>query len=141
MDLVSLEAISMKRAERLVLVVDDEPDVRDSVCAILEDVGFRCVPANDGAAALRELERMVAEGEVPCVVLLDLMMPVMNGYDFRRQQKLKPEIADIPVIVFTAYGPKATAGVDAAGILEKPVDLSKLVRTLNGFCSVAAVTG
>ena len=128
----------MKRAERLVLVVDDEVDVRDSVCAILEDVGFRCVAANDGAAALRELERMAAEGAVPCVVLLDLMMPVMNGYDFRRRQKLIPEIADIPVILFTAYGPGATADVDAAGVLEKPVDLGKLVRTLNGFCALPA---
>lgn len=124
----------MDGAERLVLVVDDEPDVRDSVCAILEDVGFTTVAANDGAAALRQLEQLVAEGRRPRVVLLDIMMPVMNGFDFRRQQKLVPAIADIPVIMFSAYN-QGGKQVDANGFLEKPVDLSKLVKTLQQHCA------
>src|SRR5205814_8831977 len=83
-----------------ILVVDDDPDIRDSLREVLEDEGYDVSCVGNGREALDHLK---AASPRPCVILLDLMMPVMDGWQFRREQKkLEPELANIPLVVITA---------------------------------------
>ena len=103
-----------------VLVVDDESDIREAVAEVLADEGYVVHGAGDGAEALRK-----ARAVHPDIVLLDLMMPGMNGWAFRAAQKGDPELSDIPVVVLSALG--RVAGMDAAGFIQKPFDLEELL--------------
>ncbi len=103
-----------------VLVVDDESDIREAVAEVLADEGYVVHGAGDGAEALRK-----ARAVHPDIVLLDLMMPGMNGWEFRAAQKGDPELSDIPVVVLSALG--RVAGMDAAGFIQKPFDLDELL--------------
>ena len=107
-----------------VLVVDDDDDVRESLCTVLEDEGYRVVAVPDGKAALDHL----GEGGRPFVILLDLMMPVMDGAAFRDRQTADAALRDIPVILITAAGPRAAAAVSADGVLQKPVKLETMLE-------------
>ena len=103
-----------------VLVVDDDFSTREVLSLLLSGEGFRVATAGDGAAALRQLR----QGERPALILLDLMMPIMDGWQFRREQLRDPRLADIPVIVCSAAGrvnPQAT-DLHALAYLDKPVD-------------------
>jgi len=75
-----------------VLVVEDDRDVRESLVAVLEDAGYRVMSAADGRAALD----LLRAGPRPAVILLDLMMPVMDGFEFRAEQVRDPSLADVP---------------------------------------------
>src|SRR6187397_815431 len=114
-----------------ILVVDDDPDIRDSLREVLEDEGYDVACVGNGREALDHLK---AAKPRPCVILLDLMMPVMDGWQFRRQQVLDAELADIPVIVVSAAGKERIAGIDADGYLSKPVDLEQLLAQVNQYC-------
>ena len=70
----------------------------------------------------------------PHVILLDLMMPVMDGWEFRRQQKADPALAPVPVIVLSALDPARTANVDAAAFLKKPLDFDRLLELVRAHC-------
>jgi CheY-like chemotaxis protein len=117
---------------KTVLVVDDDPDIRDSLCEVLQDEGYRTLTAENGAAALDQLR---STGE-PCVILLDLMMPVMDGVDFRSQQLRNPALASIPVIVVSASGDGRTlaASLDAAAFIAKPIRVNQLVSAVERVC-------
>jgi CheY-like chemotaxis protein len=71
---------------------------------------------------------------LPCVILLDLMMPVMDGWEFRRRQSSDPEISKIPVIVITAAGGLRAASIAAEKILSKPLHLDQVLEVLNQYC-------
>jgi CheY-like chemotaxis protein len=79
------------------------------------------------------LERLQG-GVHPCVILLDLMMPVMDGWQFRRQQVLDRSLAGIPVIVVSAAGRERMAEIDANAYLTKPVDLELLLERVSQYC-------
>lgn len=117
-----------------VLVVDDDPDICDVVQGILESFGYRVETARDGSEALKKLRG----GGAPCLILLDLMMPGMNGFEFRDAQLRDPALAPIPVVVISGAGDVA-AKAAALGVegLTKPVDLDVLldkVRRYNCPC-------
>jgi CheY-like chemotaxis protein len=109
-----------------VLVVDDESDIREAVAEVLADEGYMVHGAGDGAEALRK-----ARAVHPDIVLLDLMMPGMNGWEFRAAQKCDPELSDIPVVVLSALG--RVAGMDAAGFIQKPFDLDELLDAVREY--------
>ena len=109
-----------------VLVVDDESDIREAVAEVLADEGYVVHGAGDGAEALRK-----ARAVHPNIVLLDLMMPGMNGWEFRAAQKGDPELSDIPVVVLSALG--RVAGMDAAGFIQKPFDLDELLDAVREY--------
>jgi CheY-like chemotaxis protein len=115
-----------------VFVVDDDEAIRDSLCEILNDEGYDVVCVANGAEALIELQRYVARHEQPCVILLDLMMPVMNGYDFRLRQQEDPGLGKIPVVVISAHG--SPHSISANGFLPKPLHLDRLLSTVHQFC-------
>lgn len=106
-----------------VLVVDDEKDIRDTVAEILRDAGYRTYGAGDGAEALTQ-----ARAHHPDVVLLDLMMPGMSGWEFRDAQRSDPDLAKIPVIVISALAREP--GCDAAAYLQKPFGLETLLSAV-----------
>ena len=115
---------------RSIMVVDDDDDIRRSVADALEEEGYVVSTASMGRDALRLLKD---SGVRPDIILLDMMMPDMDGWAFREEQEKDPELASIPIIVFTAYGaPKETAQqLRAAGYLRKPPRLSELLSTVD----------
>jgi CheY-like chemotaxis protein len=121
-------------AAHRILVVDDEEMIRDSIVEFLDDNGYQAVGAADGQEALNTL---TAGGVLPCLILLDLMMPVMDGRSFREHQLQTPQIAGIPVVVFSAYRDvaKTASDMNAAGHLSKPLKLSELLRTVQQHCT------
>lgn len=111
--------------ERVVLVVDDEPSIRDAISEILQLDGYSVVTASNGAEALR----IVDQGP-PSLVLLDMRMPVLNGWDFARV--LKERQVTLPIVVITAAtDARAWAEeINAVDFLAKPFDLVDLLSTV-----------
>lgn len=110
-----------------VLVVEDDADLLETFILVLESSGHAAVGAADGYAALE----MLRGGMRPCVILLDLMMPGMNGWQFREQQLKDPALAPIPVVLISAAGPGAEdKTLRPAAFLPKPVDLDALLDTV-----------
>ncbi len=115
-----------------VLIVDDDPDLREAIGDLLRTEGHRSVAVTDGSEALE----LLSEGTPVCLILLDLMMPGMNGLEFRARQRRDPRLSAIPVVVITADGNAETKArqLDAAGFLRKPMDADELVTTVKRFC-------
>jgi CheY-like chemotaxis protein len=115
--------------ERQVLIVDDDLDIRETLSELLEHRGFDVVTAENGLAALKLLRSSRA---APSVILLDLMMPVMDGYSFLEERKKDSALATIPVAIVTA-GHAVDRGRlgNAPPIVSKPIDVSKLVGILD----------
>ena len=117
-----------------ILVVEDDKDLRDSLCDALQLEGYVAVCTENGEAALRYL----ATGARPCLILLDLMMPVMDGWRFREEMMKDPSLATIPVIVMTAATPSRAAAVVAEEILYKPLHMTKVVGVVQEHCPEGA---
>jgi len=94
-----LEA-TMVPGARNILVVDDDPDIRTALSELLESEGYQVQAAPNGAVALAQLRA----GARPCAIVLDLMMPHMNGWEFRAAQLGDPELREIPIVLLTASG-------------------------------------
>lgn len=114
-----------------VLVVEDDLDIRETFQQLLEIEGYRVLTAGNGQEGIDVLKRA---DELPCLILLDLMMPVMNGWEFLEVQKSDPKIARIPVVVVTAAGKEKERTVSAAGFLKKPIELDTLLATVARYC-------
>ena len=110
-----------------VLLVEDDADIREAVSAVLEAEGYTVLTAENGEAALAILER----GQ-PCVVLLDLMMPVMSGWEFMNVVKQNRRLDDMPVVVVSAYSERKAEGVRR--VLKKPLDVNKLLDAVAEYC-------
>jgi CheY-like chemotaxis protein len=119
---------------RRVLVVEDDIDIRGAVVEVLEDAEYEPVVAGNGAEALARLREGSPD---PCLILLDMMMPVMDGYEFREAQKADPAMSEIPVVLFTAHPNVTPASVGAAGVLKKPLDFDALLHLIEEFCGPA----
>jgi signal transduction histidine kinase/DNA-binding response OmpR family regulator len=121
-----------------VLVVDDDADIRVTVAQVLEDAGYHALTAGDGLEALQILR---SEPQLrPSVVLLDVMMPNMDGKQFREEQQRDAELRQIPVIVFSAHREIASIAqtLEADGYLAKPLRASELVDAV-ARCARASV--
>ncbi len=118
-----------------VLLVDDDSSSTEALCELLKLAGHDVVCADNGRQALEKLHENHRERDY-CVILLDLMMPVMNGYEFREEQLKDPTIASIPVIVVTADGrarEKATQ-LKSDRYFQKPLVPGELLRAIREFC-------
>ena len=113
-----------------VMVIEDDHDIRVSVRALLEDEGYKVLTVTNGLSALSTLERLA---ELPSLILLDLMLPVMDGWHFAERMRLNPRLANIPVVIMSAYeDPPPPEGV--LGFLKKPVDDEALLRVVSAHC-------
>ena len=114
-----------------VLVVEDDIDIQQALSRILEAEGYAVARAENGRTALAHLEGP----DRPCLILLDLMMPVMDGWQFRSELKRDPALASIPVVILSAHTQADPTGtLDAASYLKKPIDLDRLLATVRRFC-------
>lgn len=123
------------QARATILLVEDDPDVRDAVAESLEDHGYRVLLAAHGEEALQQLRRSSVR---PSLILLDLMMPVMDGWHFREEQKKDPLLADIPVVALTAHG--NLREFDANDHLRKPISLETLLGVVDRFCPLPSAS-
>jgi len=117
---------------RPVLVVEDDEDVRDAVAASLRDEGYDVAEAENGRLALEWLQ----SNADPCLVLLDLWMPVMTGMELHAVMAQDPRLAAVPLVVVSAAGDgRARAQqMGAIGCLRKPLDLHDLLATVERYC-------
>ena len=110
-----------------VFIVEDDVDTREMLGRFLELEGYRVESAPNGKLALERL----GAGVGPCVILLDLMMPVMDGWRFREEQLHDPTLASIPVVVISANAEQGGRRIEADAVIPKPVDFEQLLRTID----------
>jgi two-component system, chemotaxis family, chemotaxis protein CheY len=115
-----------------VMIVEDDDAIRDAMQMIVEAEGYRAVVARNGKEALDYLRSRTDEH--PCLILLDLMMPEMNGWEFLELRKKSDVITAIPVIVVSATSRGKMPG-NATKVLRKPVDIEQLLQHIDQFCS------
>ncbi len=120
--------------KRYIFVVEDSKEIRDLIKILYEGEGYRVEFASDGKEAL---EMLRAGAELPALILLDLMMPVMDGFQFRAEQEKDPRLSSIPILVMSA---DAAADIKAMklgakGYLRKPVSVDTLVEVAEKYCS------
>src|SRR5438128_12633513 len=112
-----------------ILVVDDEVLLRVSLADALRECGYDVDEASNVHLALESMRR-----HLPDLVLLDLRMPVVDGFQFRAAQREDPLLADVPVILISANGDEKNARpLGAVGVLDKPVRLSDLLRLIDNL--------
>jgi CheY-like chemotaxis protein len=110
-----------------ILVVEDDARVLEAITEFLETVGYAVSSARNGKEALDH-----ARGERPSLILLDLSMPVMDGWEFLRRRGAEPSLAEVPVIVVSALVSATPEGAD--GFLSKPIDIGRLLAMLDRYC-------
>jgi CheY-like chemotaxis protein len=117
---------------QIILVVDDDSAIRETMAEILEAEGYKVACATNGAEALAYLQREA----LPCLVLLDLMMPVMSGWQFRRAQHDDERFSAVPVLILSADegGPSNVRDLPPSDYLRKPVDLEVLLARIQTYC-------
>jgi CheY-like chemotaxis protein len=118
-----------------ILVVEDDDALRDALCDALELEGYRVVGAQHGGVALAHLRTAPR----PCLILLDLMMPVMDGRVFRQAMLAIESVADIPVVMITAAGPHLVVNVPVAEILHKPLQMDLVMKVVQAYCGPASL--
>jgi CheY-like chemotaxis protein len=118
---------------RRILVVDDDPDLAEVLDRVLEKSGYSVVWAKNGQEALRCMH----DDQGLDVILLDLMMPVMNGWEFRAEQLKDPRLSQIPVVVFSGHGKldQNAVSIGALANLRKPTALHELLSVLDHIFS------
>lgn len=115
----------------LVLIVEDDSDVLEIMRDLIEALGYKVVTAENGQRALNHLNNMA---EMPCLILLDLMMPVMNGWEFVIEARKNAILAEIPVVVVSAFDRDSKETLNVAGRLRKPVTYDQLTTVVRQFC-------
>jgi CheY-like chemotaxis protein len=117
-----------------ILVIDDEEDIREILAMVLQAEGHEVTTAVDGVAGLDQL----GVGGRPALILLDMMMPRLDGEEFLQAMRSNPHTADIPVIILTGHpaARKKAAHLGTIGCLVKPIELAELLRTIHKAVSL-----
>jgi CheY-like chemotaxis protein len=115
-------------AKKTVLIVDDEVDIRESLRDALKDEGYDVYLAGNGREALDVLPRLPR----PCAVILDIIMPIMNGADTYRAIRATPALADIPILISTSDPSRAPTD---AMVMKKPINLDRFLTMVSGLFS------
>jgi len=121
-------------AGKTILIVDDSEIAREGLAAVLEREGAKPVQAANGMEALAYLEAAQAP---PHLILLDMLLPIMDGWQFMEKRRSTPRLASIPVVMVTALGAaswKWASSLGAVGLIRKPIEVEQLVRTIKYCC-------
>ena len=116
-----------------ILIVEDDSDLREALSEVLRDEGYTVAMATDGREALDHLKRESR----PSLILLDLTMPVMNGWQFRDEQRRDPDLSEIPVVVLSASDRLAEkmGPLGVTDYVRKPIELGQLLRMIERYFS------
>jgi CheY-like chemotaxis protein len=114
-----------------VMVIEDEPEARAYLVKILELEGFKVVAFGNGADALAALK---SQPDLPCLIVLDMRMPIMDGPRFRAAVLADSRLSAIPVVVVTGFDPSAAAKLSAIRIFRKPIDIDAFLGTVRENC-------
>ena len=128
-------ASASKRPNDVIALIEDDDDIRDALESLLTHAGYQIQAYPSADLALAAME----SGAVPDVILLDLMMPVMNGAQFRRAQRGDADLAGIPVVVMTAAGTRAKDALvelSPMRLLDKPIALDDLLGAVEDASNV-----
>jgi len=126
-------ALSIAIVNHCILIVEDDTDLREMMAQLLTLEGYAAETVANGFDALEYLDR----GHRPELILLDLMMPVMDGWEFRRRQRANPAVADVPVVVLSALDQSRAVDLAATDeILKKPLDFDRLLALVRRYCEV-----
>lgn len=117
-------------AHRPILIVEDDADLREMMAQLLVLEGYRAEAVANGRDALEYLR----QGDRPDLILLDLMMPVMDGWEFRRRQREDPALAGVPVVVLSALDQTRAADLGGTAFLKKPLDFDRLLELVRQHC-------
>lgn len=122
--------------DKHILIVDDDFGIRDALTQIFEEEGYQVASAANGQEAISHLRDGTPR---PKVILLDLMMPIMNGWEFRDEQRQDPQLADIPVVVISAdrHLSDHASRLNANAYLPKPINFTMLLDTVEHYCELA----
>ena len=113
-----------------VLIVDDDKAVLRLVRLLLDTSGYATMTATNGAEALEQMRQ-----QLPCLVLLDMNMPVMDGFEFRRQQRADPALARVPVVCLTGhYEPEQVSMQLGVACLQKPLHFPQILDAVEAKC-------
>jgi len=114
--------------EPSILIVDDDADIREALIDILTDHGYRVEAVRNGREALEHLRL----GARPRLILLDAMMPVMDGLTFRREQLTDPQLRELPVLMISAssHSKLDAQGLGFVGVMSKPINLEQLLEVI-----------
>jgi CheY-like chemotaxis protein len=118
----------------MILVVDDDDDVREIMTMALESSGYAVICAADGVQCIE----LLRAHPVPRLILLDLMMPRMDGWQVCAHLEREPALAEVPVVVLTGNVRATVAGLKVAGFLRKPFDLATLLGVVRRHCPLPA---
>lgn len=128
------------KSDRSILIIEDNKEILDSLKLALEEEGFNIRTANNGKEGLEKLTIQ----PLPCAIMLDLMMPVMNGWEFLEEMKKDSSFLSIPIIILSALGDKSSSLKNALGdkslklniqeYYQKPIDLNSLLSTIHKHC-------
>lgn len=118
-----------------VLIVDDDPEVRDVMSGVIESAGYDVVTAPNGAEALELIRE-----QRPSLIFLDIEMPVMNGAEFRQHQRHDPELLRIPTIVMTGSALEPLLDLAVGETLHKPARLADILALVRRYCSRSPAT-
>lgn len=128
-------AIGTETARSCIVVVEDDPDIRNLISQVLELEGFSVRTYANGKEALDGLRNV----QCPCLIFLDLMMPIMSGHEFlEARQSCNDKILQIPIVVVSAVPEQARGARGVHGLLKKPIDLDALLEAANRFCDRCA---
>src|SRR3954467_13212564 len=123
-----------------VLIVEDDPDIRKMLSALISTAGFHAVAAEDGLEALHLLRTVRHRApEAPCLVLLDLKMPRLGGNEFRRAQLGDPTVANVPVAVMSGACDleQRAHAMGAVAMLAKPLNVDVLMEVVRRYCALS----
>lgn len=112
-----------------VLVVEDDVEQAMSLAAVIEDLGYRVICAANGQEALSRLRECS-----PCLVLVDLFMPVMGGIEFLHRLREEPDLIGIPKVIMTSANDQMVGVKEDASVLFKPLDLDEVVQVVRRHC-------
>src|SRR4051794_35353986 len=121
------------RSAHRILIVDDDFGIRGMLTTFLEDEGYQCETARNGQDALMQLQ---GSDNPPCIILLDLNMPIMTGWQFMQEQQKDPALAAVPVVVLSADRRlmSQSPGIAPVESFNKPLDLRRLLKLIEQLC-------
>lgn len=131
--------MTMAEHDKAVLLVEDDPDIREDLAFLLEHQGYAVVTAEHGLDALRKLQGQPP----PCLILLDLMMPVMDGWTLCAELRKDPRLSQVPVVLLSGAADLQHHGdtLAATACLTKPVELTRIYDLVDTHCTCGAAPG